>query len=74
MHVLKKARPKLRTAIVSNCNKDLLHTISECVLNFLNDKIRVGDCAKRKLKRFKTTLRLLVNKGLWLPSKKRVII
>ena len=74
LHVLKNARPKFRKPIVSNCNKDLLYSISEYVLNVLNGNIRVSDCAKRKLKRFKSSLRLLGNKRLALTSSKRVII
>ena len=66
MQVLKNTRPNLRKAIVSNCNNDLLHIISECGLKVLNGNIRVSDCAKRKLKRFKSSLRSLVDKGLTL--------
>ena len=50
LQVLKNARPKLRNAIISNCNKDILHSINECVLNVLNGNIRLSDCAKRKFK------------------------
>ena len=64
LQVLKNARPKLRKAIISNPNKDLLHSISECVLKVLNGNIRVSDCAKRRLKRYKSSLRLLVDKRL----------
>ena len=74
LQVPKNARPKLRKAIVSNCNKDLLHSISECVLNVLNSNIRVSDCAKRKLKSFKSSLRSLVDKRLPLAFRRRVII
>ena len=74
LHVLKYARPKLRKAIVSNCTKDLLHSISECVLNVLNGNIRASDCAKRKMKRFKSSLRWLVGRRLPLASRKREII
>ena len=35
LHVLKDAKPKLRKAIISNCDKELIHTISECALNVL---------------------------------------
>ena len=70
LHVLKNARPKLRKAIVSNCNKDFLHSISECVLIVLNGNIRVSDCAKRKLKRFQSSLRSLVDRRLTLASRK----
>ena len=74
LQVLKNARPRLRKANFPNCNKDLLHSISECVLNVLNGNIRVSNCAKRKLKRFKSSLRLLVEKNLPLVSRRRVII
>ena len=74
LHVLKNARPKLRKAIISNCNKDLLHSISECVLNVLNCNIHSSDCAKRKLTIHKAYLRSLVDGRLPLASKKRVII
>ena len=74
LQVLKNGRPKLRKAIVSNCNKDLLHSICECVLNVLNGNIRLSDCKKRKLKKFKDSLRSLVDKRLPLASKRRVIL
>ena len=73
LHVLKNARPKLRKAIVSNCNKDLLNSICECVLNVLNGNIRISDCTKRKLRKFRTSLRSLVDKRLPLVCKRRVI-
>ena len=58
LQVLKNARSKLRIEIISNCNKDLLHSISECVLNMLNGNIRLSDCAKRKMK-YNSSLRSL---------------
>ena len=73
LHVLKNARPKLRKAIVSNCNKDLLNSICECVLNVLHGNIRISDCTQRKLRKFRTSLRSLVDKCLLLLSKRRVI-
>ena len=73
LQVLKNARPKLRKAIVSNCNKDLLNSICECVLNVLNGNIRISDCTKRKLRKFRTSLRSLVDKRLPLVSKRQVI-
>jgi hypothetical protein len=39
--VLKNAKPKLRKAILSNCNKELINTISECVLNLLNGNLKL---------------------------------
>ena len=74
LQVLKNAWPELHKAIVSNCNKDLLHSICECVLNVLNGNIRGSDCTKRKLKKFKASLLSLVHKRLPLVSKRRVIL
>ena len=73
LHVLKNARRKLRKEIVSNCNKDLLNSICECVLNVLNGNLRISDSTKRKLRNFRTSLRSLVDKRLPLVSKRRVI-
>jgi hypothetical protein len=73
LQVLKNASPKLRKAFISNCSKDLLNNISECVLNVLNGNIKLSHCSRRKLKKPKSSLRALVNKGLPLSAKKRVI-
>ena len=72
--MLKKARPKLRKSIISNCNKDLLNGISDCVLNVLNGNIWLSDCTKRKLKIHKAYLRSFADKQLPLLSKKRIIV
>ena len=48
LHVLKKATLKLRKAIVSNCDMELVHSICECVLNVLNGNVRLSDCVARK--------------------------
>jgi hypothetical protein len=47
LHVLKTATPKLRKAIVSNCDRELVHSIFECVLNVLNGNVRLSDCVAR---------------------------
>jgi hypothetical protein len=60
--------------IISNCDKRLLDDISECILNVLNGNIKLSDCTKRKLKKYKTSLRTLVDKRTPLSAKKRVII
>ena len=74
LQVLKNARHKLRKAIVSNCNKELLNSICECVVNVLNGNIRISDCTKRKLRKFQTSLRSLVDERLPLVSMRRVIL
>ena len=74
LQVLKNARSKLRNAIISNCNNDLLYIISECVLNVLNGNIRLTDCAKRKLKKYRSSLRSLVDRSLPSSAKAKLIV
>jgi len=49
LQVLKSADPKLRKAIVSNCNEEHVSCISECVLNVFNGNIKLSVCLTRKL-------------------------
>ena len=57
LHVLKAATPKLRKAIVSNCDRELVHSICECGLNELNGNVRLSDCVALKLRKHRTVLR-----------------
>jgi hypothetical protein len=70
LHMLKSACPKLRKGIISNCDKGLLNDISEYILNVLKGNIKFSDSNKRKLKKYKTTLRTLVDKRKTLSTKK----
>jgi len=54
LQVLKTADPKLRKAIISNCNKELVNCISECVMNVLNGNIKLPGCVTRKLQKHKS--------------------
>jgi len=73
LHVLKDAKPKLRKAIISNCDKELIHTISECALNVLRGNVNLTDCQKKRLRKFKGSLRTVVDKRVPLSRKKRLI-
>jgi hypothetical protein len=74
LHVLKQARTKLLKAIISNCDRDLVNCISECVLNVLNGNIALTGCEKRKLSKHRLALRKLVDKQLPITDKKRLIL
>ena len=74
LHALKDARPKLRRAIIANRDKKLLHSISECALNVLKGTVKLSDCKKRKLRKFKRQLRTIVDKRVPLAGKKKLII
>ena len=40
---------RLRKAIISNCDRDLVNCISECVLNVLNGNVALTSCVKHKV-------------------------
>jgi len=74
LHVLKSADPKLRKAIVANCNKETLKVISECALNDLHGNIHLTACGKRKLQKHKSSLRKLAERHVSLSAKRKIII
>jgi len=73
LHALKDAKPKLRKAIISNCDKELIHTISECALNVLRGNVNLSDCQKKRLRKFKGSLKTVIDKRVPLSRKKRLI-
>ena len=72
--MLKTAQPKLRKAIVSNCNKELEKSICECVLNMLNGNVKLSGCDTYKLRKHKAFLRKVDDKLFPLSSKKKLIV
>ena len=73
LHVLKWADPKLRNAIIANCNMEALNGICECALNVLHVNIALTAWRKRKLKKHKTSLRNLAENTMCLSAKRKVI-
>jgi len=74
LHVHKTAEPKLRRAIILNCNKELVNTISEDILKVLNVNVKFSGCNTRKLRKYKTTLRKVADKLVPLSTKKKLIV
>jgi len=74
LQVLKTADPKLRKAVISNCNKELLNCISECVLNVLNGNIKLPYCVTRKLQKRKAAFRKVSDRRVPLSKKKNLIV
>ena len=74
LHVLKGAAPKLRKAIISNCDRELLNSICECVLNLLNGNVKLSGCVKRKLRKHKAVLRKVADKRVPNSVKKKLIV
>ena len=74
IHVLKNARPKLRKAIISNCDRHLVNCISDCALNVMNGNVALTGCVKRKLSKHRLALRRLFDRCVPLQGKKRLIV
>ena len=72
LHVLKTAHRKLRKAIITNCNKELVNSISECILNVLNGNVKLSGCSTRKLRKYEALLRKVADKRVPLSSKKKL--
>jgi predicted nucleotidyltransferase len=73
LQLLKAATPKLRKAIISNRNSDLIKSIAKYILNVLYRNITQTKCGKRKLKKHKTVLSTIADKRVPLPHKKIII-
>ena len=74
IHILKHARPKLRKAIISNCDLELVNCINECVLNVLYGNGALTGCVKRKFSTHRLDLRKFVSRHLLLHGKERVTV
>jgi hypothetical protein len=74
LRVLKVACPKLRRDMISKCDKGLVNDICKCILNVSKGNIKLTVCSKRKLKKYKTVLRTLIDKRRTLCTKRRLII
>jgi hypothetical protein len=71
---LASCQPKVRRSILQNANNNLIHAICECMLNFLRGNISTADDVVKKAKRYKKTLRQLMNKDDTLEHKKEILV
>jgi len=71
---LKRAQARLRKALITSCNKEILNCISECVLNVLNGIIKLSGFNSRKLQKHKGALRMVTDKHVSIAGKKRLIV
>jgi hypothetical protein len=51
------ADSKLRKAEIANCKQGILKIIYECAVNVLHGNITLTACSKRKLKKYKNSIR-----------------
>jgi hypothetical protein len=64
LHVLSKANPKLRNAILLNSNDDFIKAVLEIIMNTINGNVKICDKIKKKLKKYKSYLRELSKRKL----------
>ena len=62
LHALNFSQPKLRKAVISKGDKELVNYIIEYVLNVLNGNITLTGCNTRELRKHKVALRKLCEK------------
>jgi len=72
LHTLKHAQPVLRKAIISNCDKDPVNCISECALNLLLGNVKLSDCTRRKLRKYRRQLKTVVDRRVPMARKKKL--
>ena len=73
LDVLHAADPKLRKAIIANCNQETLKSIIECPLNDLRGNIPLSAFSKRNLRTHKNSLRKVADNSISLSAKRKVI-
>jgi len=61
LEVLQKASPKLRKAILEQCDSQVICVLSEIILNLLNGHINLSSKQKQKLKKYKNKFRELAS-------------
>ena len=74
LHVLKAVKIKLRKAIISNCDREHVNSICECVLNVLNGYVKLWGCVTRKLRKHKAVLRKVADKRVPISGKENLIV
>lgn len=75
LNILKDCNNCMRKSIINGGNKDLIHTICECVLNCVNGNVKLSNPDKAVLSKHKRKLRkLLKSKNSSLKRKKAILI
>jgi len=74
LHVLNSAETRLPKALITNCKKELLNCISECVFNVLKRQFKIVRLNTRKLQKYKSALRKVADRHVSLSGKKRHIV
>lgn len=73
LKLLSSCSNKIRQSVIKSGSKDLIDSISECILNFLNGNVTLCEQELISLKKYKLPLRKLLKK-LNLKEKKKILI
>lgn len=74
LEVLQKAKPNLRKAIIQASDKEIVHLICEVCENLLLGNIPLSPEQKIKLKKYRTQIRKLAQRGDSVKKKKEILL
>ena len=74
LHMLGKGSPDLCKAVIKGCNKDLITCLCEISHNILKGNVPVTTIQKKKLHRYKNTLRQLSSRQNTTLNKKKALL
>ena len=63
LNVLAHCKDKIRKAILINGDKDLIEAICQCIYNLLQGNIEISEDDKKRLYKYRNTLRKIVSKS-----------
>jgi hypothetical protein len=73
LRVLKKASPKLRKAILTNSEKELILALCEIITNVLSGTVKLSSKQKKHLNTHKKSLRRVVDKRVGIKEKRHLL-
>jgi len=73
LKVLAKPKNKYRKAILMHADRELVHVLCEIIENVLHGNVKIPDHDKERLRRFKSTLHLLIQKSS-LKTKRKILV
>ena len=74
LKLLSSCKTKLRNAILTNSDSELVKVLRECVYNVLNGNVKVSKNVNTKLNKYKTVLRKFVYDKGSLNSKRKFLV
>lgn len=72
--ILKDASPKLRKAILKNCNEEIIKSIVEIVMNILHGNLKTSGKNQNELKKYKKQLRTIAKPTKNYSLKRKVLL